>query len=181
MNNLVPEITAFKTAFGWCAILGRAEQLSALAFAQPTAEAAMKRALQGSDEKVRLGNQRGKWNRTLAERIVATLEGEPDDYRDVEIDLEQLTPFSRRVVAAVRRIGWGQTASYGEIARMAGSAGAARAVGSVMASNRTPLIVPCHRVIASGRKIGGFSAPTGIRMKKRLLALEGAMANLSVS
>jgi methylated-DNA-[protein]-cysteine S-methyltransferase len=179
MNNLVPEITAFKTAFGWCAILGRAEQLSALAFAQPTAEMAMKRALQGSAEKVR--QSKSKWNRTLAGRIAATLDGEPDDFRDVEIDLEHLTTFSRRVVAAVRRLNWGQTASYGEIARMAGSPGAARAVGSVMANNCTPLIVPCHRVIASGRKIGGFSAPTGIRMKKRLLALEGAMATLSVS
>jgi methylated-DNA-[protein]-cysteine S-methyltransferase len=177
MTNLAPEITTFKTAFGWCAMLGRDGQLSALAFAQPTAEAAMKRALQGSAEKVRQAN----WNRTLAERIGAALEGEPDEFRDVEIDLEYLTPFSRRVVIACRRIGWGRTASYGEIARLAGSPGAARAVGSVMASNRTPLIVPCHRVIASGGKIGGFSAPHGIRMKKKLLTLEGTAAHLRVS
>lgn len=172
MIDLPQEIMAFKTTFGWCAIAGCEEQLRDLAFAQPTREAAIKRALRDSTSNVRST----KWNRKLAERIVAALDGEPDEFRDVQLDLEHLTPFSRRVIAACRRIGWGQTASYGEIARMAESPGAARAVGSVMAGNRTPLVVPCHRVIASEGKIGGFSAPDGIRLKKRLLALEAAAA-----
>ena len=64
------------------------------------------------------------------------------------------------------------TRSYGEVAAAAGSPGAARAVGQVMAANRTPLIVPCHRVLAAGGKIGGFSAPQGLALKRRLLALE---------
>ncbi len=119
--------------------------------------------------------RRSSWNRRLAERMIAALEGEPDEFRDVEIDLNHLTPFARRVAAACRRIGWGQTRSYGELAAVAGFPGAARAVGHVMATNRTPLLVPCHRVVASGGRLGGFSAPQGIKLKRRLLDLEMAV------
>ena len=95
------------------------------------------------------------------------------DFSDVPLALDHLTPFGRRVVAACRRIPWGQTRSYGELAAECGSPGAARAVGSVMAKNRYPLIVPCHRVLAAGGELGGYSAPDGLKMKRRLLAMEG--------
>ena len=78
-----------------------------------------------------------------------------------------------RVIAACRRIPWGETRSYGDLATECGSPGAARAVGSVMAKNRYPLIVPCHRVLAAGGDIGGYSAADGLVMKRRLLAAEG--------
>jgi methylated-DNA-[protein]-cysteine S-methyltransferase len=68
---------------------------------------------------------------------------------------------------------WGQTATYGELARQVGSPGAARAVGQAMGHNPVPIIIPCHRVLAAGRKIGGFSAYGGAVTKERLLALEG--------
>jgi methylated-DNA-[protein]-cysteine S-methyltransferase len=76
----------------------------------------------------------------------------------------------------VRRIRFGQTHSYGELASLVGSPRAARAVGSVMAKNRTPLVVPCHRVLASRGAIGGFSAMDGVHMKRRLLDLEAQAA-----
>jgi methylated-DNA-[protein]-cysteine S-methyltransferase len=100
-------------------------------------------------------------------------EGEPVDFCDVPLALDHLTPFARRVVGACRRIGWGQVSTYGELAAACRSPGAARAVGSVMAKNCYPLIVPCHRVLASGGALGGYSAPDGLRMKRRLLAMEG--------
>ena len=68
----------------------------------------------------------------------------------------------------------GETVSYAELAGRAGSPNAARAVGGVMAGNRVPLLVPCHRVVGAGGRLGGFSAPTGVELKKRLLALEAA-------
>jgi methylated-DNA-[protein]-cysteine S-methyltransferase len=68
----------------------------------------------------------------------------------------------------------GRVRTYGELAAAAGSAGAARAVGSVMAKNRHPIIVPCHRVVGSAGSLGGFSARDGINMKRRMLELEGA-------
>jgi methylated-DNA-[protein]-cysteine S-methyltransferase len=90
---------------------------------------------------------------------------------DLELDLEGLTDFMRRVYDRVARIPYGQTSTYGEIAIEVGCAGGARAVGQTMAGNRFPLVVPCHRVIAANRAIGGFSS--GIDLKSYLLRLEG--------
>jgi methylated-DNA-[protein]-cysteine S-methyltransferase len=100
-------------------------------------------------------------------------------FSDVAVDLEHLSPFGRRVVRHCRRIPFGRTLTYGQLAARAGSPGAARAVGQVMAANRYPLIVPCHRVIGASGRLGGFSAPQGIAMKQRLLQLErsGAMSD----
>jgi len=108
----------------------------------------------------------------LAEDLRRFADGEPVDFGRVLIDERHLAPFARRVVAACRRIPWGQTRSYGQLAAECGSPAAARAVGQVMARNRYPLVVPCHRVLASGGRLGGFSAPQGLRLKRRLLALE---------
>ncbi len=91
------------------------------------------------------------------------------------LDLSHLTPFRGEVIKACQQIPYGQTASYADLARAAGSPQAARAVGSTMANNPLPLIVPCHRVLCSNGTIGGFSSPNGVREKKKLLQLEGAM------
>jgi methylated-DNA-[protein]-cysteine S-methyltransferase len=111
----------------------------------------------------------------LARRLQAYAEGSPDDFRDVPLQLHGVTPFQRRVYLACRRIPYGDTCSYAELARRAGSARAARAVGNIMASNRLPIILPCHRVVGSGGHLGGYSAPGGLKTKRRLLRLEGAL------
>ena len=99
--------------------------------------------------------------------------GERVDFSGIDLDLAQVGPFHCKIYDAARELGWGQTASYGELARQAGSPGAARAVGQAMGRNPVPIIIPCHRVLAAGRKIGGFSAYGGAVTKERLLALEG--------
>src|SRR4051794_9667947 len=114
------------------------------------------------------------WISDLICKLSRFAEGEPVDFSTTPLALNHLTSFARHVVAACRRIPWGQTRSYGELAAECGSPGAARAVGSVMAKNRFPLIVPCHRVLAAGGEIGGYSAPDGLTMKRRLLKVEGA-------
>lgn len=108
----------------------------------------------------------------LVDRLRAFADGEPCDFDDLSIATRHLTPFARKVTAACRRIPWGKTLTYGQLANQAGRPGAARAVGSVMARNRVPLIVPCHRVIPASGGLGGFSAPQGVSMKQRLLELE---------
>ena len=90
----------------------------------------------------------------------------------VAIDLSGVPPFHRKVLTAARRIPYGRTATYGELARRAGSPRAARAVGQAMAHNPVALIVPCHRVVAAGGGLGGFGG--GLALKRRLLALERA-------
>jgi methylated-DNA-[protein]-cysteine S-methyltransferase len=110
----------------------------------------------------------------VLDRLVRYADGEPVDFRDVPVAVEHLSAFQRRVVRACRAIPAGERRTYGQLAAAAGSPGAARAVGQVMATNRVPLIVPCHRVVASGGRLGGFSAPQGLAMKRRLLSLEAA-------
>jgi methylated-DNA-[protein]-cysteine S-methyltransferase len=118
----------------------------------------------------------GEDDMTLAEEVLERLQqfaaGEIVDLNRIPVSLSHLSTFQRRVVKACRAIKRGQSLSYGEVAAAAGSPGAARAVGQVMRTNRTPLIVPCHRVVAAGGKLGGFSAPQGLAMKRRLLELE---------
>jgi methylated-DNA-[protein]-cysteine S-methyltransferase len=100
--------------------------------------------------------------------------GERVDFADTPVDLGAQEPFFERVYAFVRQLGWGETATYGTIAK-ALDAGPefARDVGQAMASNPVPLIIPCHRVTAANGKIGGFSAPGGSLSKARMLAIEG--------
>jgi methylated-DNA-[protein]-cysteine S-methyltransferase len=108
----------------------------------------------------------------LAKRLHAYAGGKRVDFDDFELDMAGLTPFRRAVTEACRRVAYGEVISYRELARRAGHPDAARAVGQVMATNRWPIIVPCHRIIASGGRLGGYSAPEGPMLKKRLLALE---------
>lgn len=86
------------------------------------------------------------------------------------LDIEG-TEFQKKVWAALREVPYGEVVTYGELARRAGNPAASRAVGGAMSKNPVPIAVPCHRVIASGRKIGGFTG--GLTLKQRLLRLEG--------
>lgn len=101
------------------------------------------------------------------------LEGKPQDFRGVPLDLEGAGPFARKVYEAAQYIPAGETRTYGEIAKALNQPGAAQAVGQALGRNPIPLIIPCHRVLAAAGKPGGFSAPGGKTTKARLLALEG--------
>ncbi len=102
------------------------------------------------------------------------LQSQTQDLSCLPLDLEHLPPFHQKIYQVVREIPSGKTLSYNEVARAAGSAKAARAVGQAMAKNPLPLIVPCHRVLAANGRLGGFSAPGGLSTKKELLKMEGA-------
>jgi methylated-DNA-[protein]-cysteine S-methyltransferase len=106
--------------------------------------------------------------------IVALLDGERPDLGEIALDQRPLDDFRRRVYAATRAVGPGQTATYGEIARAIGAPDAARAVGAALGQNPYPIVVPCHRVLAADGSLHGFSAPGGITTKRRMLEIEGA-------
>jgi len=112
--------------------------------------------------------------RALVKRLQAFAEGTEDDFRDVPVDMADCTDFQRAVLNQCRRIPRGTVCTYGALASRAGAPRAARAAGNVMARNRIPLIIPCHRVVGGGGRLGGYSAPDGLRLKRRLLQLEGA-------
>ena len=109
-------------------------------------------------------------------RIVALLAGARDDLRDLVLDLDDIPEFHRRVFATARAIAPGNTVTYGELARRLGTPGAARAVGQALGANPFPIVVPCHRIVAADGSLGGFSAPGGARTKRRMLQIEGAIA-----
>jgi methylated-DNA-[protein]-cysteine S-methyltransferase len=109
--------------------------------------------------------------------IVRLLAGHPDDLRHVALDLTDVPPFHQEVYQVARELEPGQTMTYGEIAARLGDPRASREVGQALGQNPFPLIVPCHRVLAAGGKLGGFSARGGVTTKLRLLGIEGAEPN----
>ncbi len=113
-------------------------------------------------------------------RVIAAAQryfgGATEDFSWVPVDLGAQEPLFLRIYDHVRQLGWGQTTTYGAVARALGEESqAARLVGEAMARNPVPLIIPCHRVLAAGGKIGGFSAPGGSESKAHMLTLEGAL------
>jgi methylated-DNA-[protein]-cysteine S-methyltransferase len=101
-------------------------------------------------------------------------DGEETDFSSFKLDLGEQGPFFERIYAAARRVRWGRTTTYGTLARELGAGPeAARDVGQAMTKNPVALIIPCHRVLAAGGKVGGFSAPGGSAAKIRMLELEG--------
>lgn len=99
--------------------------------------------------------------------------GRGSAFEAIPLDEAGLAEFPASVYRALRAVPQGETTTYGALARSVGQPGAARAVGVAMGRNPWPVIVPCHRVLATGRSIGGFSAPGGTATKEKLLALEG--------
>ena len=100
--------------------------------------------------------------------------GEPVDFSDIPVDLNEQTDFYKGIYEALRRVPYGQTTTYGALAKELGFGNeAARDVGVAMSRNPVPLIIPCHRVLAAGGHLGGFSTPGGVNSKIRMLKLEG--------
>jgi methylated-DNA-[protein]-cysteine S-methyltransferase len=117
------------------------------------------------------GVQRGR--NPVADLVCAYFAGEDVDLNSVAVDLEYDTPFLERCAHALRSVPRGEVVTYGELAALAGSPGAARAAGTFCARNRLGLFVPCHRVVSAGG-LGSYGA-TGVGYKRRLLELEGAL------
>ena len=107
----------------------------------------------------------------LVERIGRYFEGERVDFAETELEADGWTAFQREVLAALRRVPYGEVVSYSELARLAGHPRAQRAAGTFCAHNRFPLVVPCHRVVSSNG-LGSYGS-LGLDYKRRLLALEG--------
>jgi O-6-methylguanine DNA methyltransferase len=109
--------------------------------------------------------------RPLQKQIIAYFEGRPAKF-DAPLVLDDLSPFTKRVLTTCKNIPFSKTISYSQLARIVGRPGASRAVGSALAKNPIPLIIPCHRVIRSDGSLGALSAPGGTKTKKKLIDLE---------
>lgn len=168
--------TLFATALGRCGIAWRGDRI--IAFALPARDDRLTLASLGRRAPDGVVGEPSLQIRAVIDAVRRLLAGEPIDLGFVEVDLDGVSDFDRRVYAVTRTIRPGETRTYGEIADRVGEAGAARAIGRAMGDNPVPVIVPCHRVLAASGRIGGFSAPGGIATKRRLLAIESAHAPL---
>lgn len=164
----VRTLDLFPSELGWMALQTKDGEVERLTFGHASAAAA-ERAFNGTLVKRGEG---GQGNVLLAGRLQAYAAGFADDFRDVAVTIDALSAFQRRVLEECRRIPRGQTISYGELAVRAGFPRASRAVGTCLARNPLPLIIPCHRVVLSCGNLGLYSACGGPSMKRRLLQLE---------
>lgn len=114
-----------------------------------------------------------QWVVELIASIKAYAAGEDIDFSGVPVDLDGVDDFRLAIYDAARKLGFGETTTYGELAKRAGHSGLARETGAALGANPVPLVIPCHRILAAGGKIGGFSAPGGSATKERMLAMEG--------
>lgn len=170
-------ISTFATQMGWLAIAARDGVLTRVLIGHRSADRAiqafvLEEGLTAAEIDV------DDWNPELRDQLKRYADGEPVSFAEVELTWQKpLTRFRRRVIAETRRIPWGSTLTYGELAARAGSPQAARAVGTVMSSNRFPFVIPCHRVVGSAGGLGGFTAPGGVGLKERLLLMESDVSS----
>ena len=158
----------FNTDMGWVGILASAKGLRRVTVPQPSAQEAQQ--LLGS--LIHATSALHSFD-NLIQRCRIYFGGHRVTFPD-QLDLSGATTFQRQVWEITRLIPYGETRSYAWVAEQIGQPRAVRAVGQALGKNPLPIIIPCHRVIASNGKLGGFS--DGLEMKKRLLALEAATA-----
>lgn len=172
MSQAAHHYCVFETAGGFCGIAW--SEAGIARFQLPT------RSAEGTERLLlrRLpGAEPGEPPPEVAEAVAAVqryFAGEETDFSRFRLDLGGQDDFFRRIYAAARQVAWGRTTTYGALAKELGAGPeAARDVGQAMARNPVALIIPCHRVLAAGGKVGGFSAPGGASAKMRMLELEG--------
>lgn len=166
-----PGFALFECAIGRCGIAWNDQGVLALSLPEARKTALRARLLARCPDAVERPPPR-EIARTIRD-VDRLLRGDKVSFDDLTLVMDDLPPFHRRVYETARKIPPGKTLSYGEVAKRLGSPGSARAVGQALGKNPFPIVVPCHRVLAAGGKMGGFSADGGVQTKTRMLALEG--------
>ncbi|MDP2877711.1 MAG: methylated-DNA--[protein]-cysteine S-methyltransferase, partial [Holophaga sp.] len=150
--------TTFETELGWIALAWSPHGLRMLRFTGP-------------ERPLVEASQPPGWVMESISALSRFLAGESAAFQNIPLDLSGLTPFTQRVLEVLRHTRPGEILTYGHLARLAGSPGASRAVGQVMAKNPLPILIPCHRVVAANGP-GGFSLFGSLETKERLMAIE---------
>lgn len=171
--TLMPQFSIFSTDLGWFGVAGQQNTVTDLLIGHSSADEVRHLLKFRLAAHSRDGEPfEADWWPELRRMLQDYSQGAVVDFSNIDVDLWPRSPFQKRVLAATRAVSYGETTTYGQLAARAGSPRAARAVGQVMASNRVPLLIPCHRVVASAGRLGGFSAPQGVSLKSALLKME---------
>jgi methylated-DNA-[protein]-cysteine S-methyltransferase len=170
-----PSFAIFDTAIGPCGIVWGERGISGVQLPMGSEDKTRKRIRQRNGE-IPEAEPTPEVRRAIV-AIVELLAGKPNDLSDVVLDLQGVPEFNRGVYDIARTIPPGKTMTYGDIAKRLGGVELSRDVGQALGHNPCPIVVPCHRVLAAGKKPGGFSARGGVDTKLKMLAIEGAAVN----
>ncbi len=162
----------FETALGFAGIAWDGEAIVCVSLPSADEDDAARHLAKRLGKTTAANASAPPWVKTIIAKITKHFRGEAQDFSNDPIDLSSVPEFHRRVYELAREIPSGQTVTYGELAKLAESPAAARAIGQAMAKNPIPLIIPCHRVMGASQKLTGFTAPGGIAAKQRMLDLE---------
>jgi methylated-DNA-[protein]-cysteine S-methyltransferase len=168
----------FDTAIGTCGIAWSEDGLARVQLPEATPAAAAARLARVGGASTEGEEPSPEWIVRLIADIQALLGGDHVDFPSVPLDLARVPDFDRRVYAIARAIPPGSTLTYGDVAVQLGDIGLSRAVGQALGRNPIPIVIPCHRVVAAGGEIGGFSATGGAATKRRILDIESAQGSL---
>ena len=170
MKNTAVEILSFDTNLGWFGLARSAQGICASVLFRTNREEIMETLLVGWPSGM-LANEVSMAD--VVQRVRDFTDGHRVSFDGLQYDLGACTAFGRCVYEYVRTVEWGETVSYGDVARAVNRPFAARAVGQTMSRNPLPLFVPCHRVISADGSIGGFGGGNSVALKRKMLALEG--------
>jgi methylated-DNA-[protein]-cysteine S-methyltransferase len=166
-----PRYFLFNTAFGICGVAWSDAGLTRVQLPERDPAATEQRLTKYAAK---------RWEGALPPSVASSIadlrayfDGGRVEFKSAVLDIANVTEFNQRIYAALREVGVGTTTTYGALAALVGSPRAAQAVGTAMARNPWPVVVPCHRVLAAAQGTGGFSAYGGVVTKRHLLALEG--------
>jgi len=166
--------TTFSTSAGTCGVSWNAQGITSFYLPEASGKR-MEGRLKKMTHNSRASSAPPAWVKDLIKKVRAHLKGHAQDFTSMPLHFDGVSGFLLSVYRAVQKIPSGTVVTYGELAARVGNPNAARAIGGALGKNPIPLIVPCHRVIASSGKLGGFSAPGGVETKAALLELEGVI------
>lgn len=161
----------FETAWGWFGLLGEGEALMRSVLPMPTVEDVKSALLAGQDR----AQEVPRAFLAYQQKVKEYYRGKPIDFSDIQVNLSGFSCFYRSILEALRRVSYGQTISYSQLAAQGGYPAAIRAAATAVAANPLPLIIPCHRVIRKDGQLGGFSAAGGAAVKEKMLRWEKAI------
>lgn len=167
MANPALFYTVFQTRWGWFGLLGDEDALHCSILPAKSRKSVLRSLLDGID-----AAYRPDYKKEVQKAIQDYFEGKCIDFSSIPVFLDRFSDFRRAVLKTLQRVKYGELISYKTLSDRSSNPQSSRAVGGVLAANPLPLILPCHRVIRSDGRIGGFSAQGGVRMKQRLLRLE---------
>ncbi len=160
--------TIFETDLGWMGIAWQSKQIRETQLPQRN-----KDILSFSMEREHQGKKAPLWVEKIIQKMQRHLQGSEEDFQNLPYFWDKVTDFQRKVYQGALQIPYGKVVSYKGLAEQIGKPKAARAVGQALSKNPFPLIVPCHRILASGNRPGGFTAYGGLNTKEKLLQIEG--------